>query len=1520
MLMFILLGAQVVFATATTPNSTYCNMPPYLTTASKPNIHFIFDHSGSFGFYPYVLQNYNSANSNKTTVPYPSTTGFYGYFEKDKYYKYASVTSGSVTTNAWAVNTACTADNDLIGGKTSGQQCISGNLLNFVTTSRIDIIRKIMTGGRLLSGTTDVFQHEGENQFGGYSGGTLINPFAENTLKCKFHIDRSSTYNVDNDGTSPFTHDATLSIYNNVVMTLTTNGETIAIGTSSGKTTFTRSASATPNIPTRSFVDDGWTSGMVLTATGFSNSGNSNKSCTIASVTATKITCNAALSGITAETTAGVDLIQSTTLDSSNTCVLGTVSNAKIQVQGTAPGTTTGLIPYLYPNLADIEFSFFSNGSTATTPDVMSVAYDGTYGQTAYSTVKNQSLNNYLNALNYSRLFGGTPTGTAMAAAQNFFQQSAVASTTSPSSGTTLINKGNAAADPYYDSVSGSSVAIPCRKTFVMLVSDGQFSAGTDPTTYAYAMHVNDQRADLTGKQLVTTYAIFAFEGATSTAGANSMKSIAAYGGFEDKDADGLPYSFSSPSSQTSTGITWPRPNCDPSASGTWNASCAEWDKSKTGLPYNYYEADNGDALELALGKAVQSILGKVSSGTAASILGNNDNNGSSLLQAMFYPEKTFAGTTKAEWVGELQAFWYYIDPTLTHITIREDAGSDKKLILTQDRIAEFVFDGSDTNVNLYMDTLGNGTKNPTTVNGTATPDTVLALWKAGSTLWSRSYSDRTIFTNDPTASTATKLTFDTASATVTKLYPYLDVTSTLAPDVINYIRGSDVSSAYRKRTVPLTSGGSSNAWKLGDIIDSTPKILSEVRLNSYNLAAPNGYADLSYDKYTKSYDYNARGVAYVGANDGMLHAFKVGTNFIGSTRGTVAEIKNADGTAATDLGKELWAFIPKNMLPYLQYLGDFDNVGYRHVYYVDQTPLLVDASISPTKYRSDASTVLSCDGTSSNPFSSCARVTNTTLDSNKRKQLSYDISSDPTTVGASKGTSWRTILLGSTGLGGATRNSQAVSPSVSITVNSSANTFTRSTGSFVTDGWAVGKKFKASKFTNAGNNNQFTITAVTATVITCSGATGLVTETAVADLVESAVKTPIADPVTSTKGYGYSSYFALDVTEPIVSDLSSGTYPKLLWEFSDPALGITNSTPAVVRIKDANDNNNPPRNGNWYVVIASGPTGPINTGYNQFLGYSDQSLTIWVLDLKTGTVVRTFSSAPTSSTNTNFTLNNAFAGTLSNATIDTDKMSSELSGNYSDDAIYIGYTRLDSTAGTWTKGGVLRILTYNSPNPANWKIYTLIDGVGPVTSAVTKLQDTVNKKLWVYFGTGRYFFKLGGEIDDASSQQALYGIKDPCYISTNTFDPSCTTSTLNLYNETSISTFDTSKDGWYINLDTSTTGFLAERVITDPIATSTGVVFFTTFMPTTDVCKYGGQSSLWAVKYDSGGEVGFSHLKGQALIQLSTGAFQQVDLSSAFSGRKTSVYTGVPPKNPPAITSNANHFPTKRILHIRER
>ncbi len=100
-------------------------------------------------------------------------------------------------------------------------------------------------------------------------------------------------------------------------------------------------------------------------------------------------------------------------------------------------------------------------------------------------------------------------------------------------------------------------------------------------------------------------------------------------------------------------------------------------------------------------------------------------------------------------------------------------------------------------------------------------------------------------------------------------------------------------------------------------------------------------------------------------------------------------------------------------------------------------------------------------------------------------------------------------------------------------------------------------------------------------------------------------------------------------------------------------------------------------KNGRWFAVFASGPTGTIDTANNQFLGRSDQPLRLFIVDLATGALVKTITT----------TLTDAFAGSASNAAVDNDRSYSYKDGFYKDDAAYFGYVqKVDATH--WSKVG----------------------------------------------------------------------------------------------------------------------------------------------------------------------------------------------------------------------------------------
>jgi type IV pilus assembly protein PilY1 len=100
----------------------------------------------------------------------------------------------------------------------------------------------------------------------------------------------------------------------------------------------------------------------------------------------------------------------------------------------------------------------------------------------------------------------------------------------------------------------------------------------------------------------------------------------------------------------------------------------------------------------------------------------------------------------------------------------------------------------------------------------------------------------------------------------------------------------------------------------------------------------------MSYKNYYNHYtqiDSPRETFVYVGANDGMLHAFTAGEyKKIGDS--AKYQFNPVDGD---EVGSEIWAYIPRSLLPHLKWLPQ---EGYTHVSYVDLSVKITDAKIFP--------------------------------------------------------------------------------------------------------------------------------------------------------------------------------------------------------------------------------------------------------------------------------------------------------------------------------------------------------------------------------------------------------------------------------------------------------------------------------------------------------------------------------------------------------------------------------------------
>ncbi|OUS06059.1 hypothetical protein A9Q81_04845 [Gammaproteobacteria bacterium 42_54_T18] len=358
------------------------------------------------------------------------------------------------------------------------------------------------------------------------------------------------------------------------------------------------------------------------------------------------------------------------------------------------------------------------------------------------------------------------------------------------------------------------------------------------------------------------------------------------------------------------------------------------------------YLASDSDSLNTALGNIFLNIINRTSSATGAAVLANNASGDGLVIQAVYSPETEDILGNTVQWTGGLNAL--FID---RNGVLREDTNQngviDDYLV---DMSVQYFYDDTAgrTKVGLYKSGLST---TPPTFSGSPTSTVELselnAVWKAQEQLSlvsdvtnQRTYealasSGRYILTSLDGENT---VEFSEAEAVTNgPLTSHLMFPGSAADDynLINYIRGKEIS-GYRSRVIDIDGDGTAEVHRLGDIVHSSP---ATVRVPSALYDTKN--KDATYAAFREKYE-NRRQMVYVGANDGMIHAFNGGF-WDDSTK---AYTTTDTSEVAHPLGAELWAYIPRTALPHLQWLKD---TGYSHIYYVDGEPIIFDANVFAT-------------------------------------------------------------------------------------------------------------------------------------------------------------------------------------------------------------------------------------------------------------------------------------------------------------------------------------------------------------------------------------------------------------------------------------------------------------------------------------------------------------------------------------------------------------------------------------------
>lgn len=409
------------------------------------------------------------------------------------------------------------------------------------------------------------------------------------------------------------------------------------------------------------------------------------------------------------------------------------------------------------------------------------------------------------------------------------------------------------------------------------------------------------------------------------------------------------------------------------------NLTPSKWDKinNKTkaggsdGIPDNYFDVVNPDDLEKAIKEILKTSSPDVFAYAAIGSVNTLDDGTGISISSLYRPNlnvSSSAGSPQSiRWAGSLIA--YARDGAGF---LYEDIGSKKGEYDTGDKIISFETSlqakgAPITEVKRYTSIENLTNKKPDDALTTAISQVNFAtpLWSAEAQLakvsdpvtqieygGSRSagrYIITAIDTNKDGLINGSEgnIAFDTLNGFKDAANSiWLDSAGTEA-NVVNYIRGKEIS-GYRSRRIDFLPDSTENnsvdgkePWLLGDIVNSSPIVVGAPKAGF-----DTDYGDTTYNKFREKYKHR-RNVAYVGANDGMLHAFNVGK-----------EIKE-DNDVSLLAGQELWAYVPFNLLPHLKYLT---KETYAHKFYVDGRVKFYDVNIfdsSDTDYPGGWGTIL---------------------------------------------------------------------------------------------------------------------------------------------------------------------------------------------------------------------------------------------------------------------------------------------------------------------------------------------------------------------------------------------------------------------------------------------------------------------------------------------------------------------------------------------------------------------------------
>ncbi|HEY8622337.1 MAG TPA: PilC/PilY family type IV pilus protein, partial [Casimicrobiaceae bacterium] len=316
--------------------------------------------------------------------------------------------------------------------------------------------------------------------------------------------------------------------------------------------------------------------------------------------------------------------------------------------------------------------------------------------------------------------------------------------------------------------------------------------------------------------------------------------------------------------------------------------------------------------------------------------------------------------------------------------------------------------------------------------------------------------------------------------------------------------------------------------------------------------------------------------------------------------------------------------------------------------------------------------------------------------------------------------------------------------------------------------------------------------------------------------------------------GAGGQGVYALDVTDP--SNFTQSSAASIVrWEFTDANdadLGYGFAQPLVVKTN----------NGRWSVIVANGYNSPESDGRASSNGHA----ILFVLDAETGAVTAKIDTGK---------------GTASNPDGLSGPIAVDTTGDGVADVVYAGdlignlwkFDLSAASAGAWGVAfGGAALFTTPSIQPITVRpdVTRFTQGGYLVTFGTGRYIDTSdnstndNEAFYGIRDTGAVVNGLGSLVQQTIVSSAAVGADGNTYrLTTHAVGPATLDAPIKGDNAISAADYVASQQGWYLNLATP-----GERVVYDPTIRA-GRVVFSTLIPNTDPCGFGG--SGWVMEVD---------------------------------------------------------------------